>query len=103
MHLIFVLPRFRAAFAGPQPAGGQPFDAGEKAIVAERPADAFGRAQARERIRLGSAGKQLGEIGKALFDRRARTSCRHPRRRDARARSTSANPEAAQPAEPAPD
>jgi hypothetical protein len=31
-----------------------------------------GRAQARERIRLGGAGKQIGEIGKALLDRRAR-------------------------------
>lgn len=49
----FPLFRLRAALAGSQPAFGQPLDAGEKAIVAERPADTFGGAQAVHRNSLG--------------------------------------------------
>ena len=43
---LFPLAGLRPAFARSQPALGQPLDAGEKAIVAERVADAFGRSLA---------------------------------------------------------
>ena len=48
VRLIAFPLRSGSAFARPQPALGQPLDATEKSIVAERPADAFGGAQARE-------------------------------------------------------
>jgi hypothetical protein len=47
-------------------------DAGEKAIIAERPADTLGGAQAIEHIRLRLDGKQIGEAGEAVPDRRQR-------------------------------
>ena len=45
---IFPLGRLRAALARLEAASGQPFDTGEKAVIAERSADALGGAQARD-------------------------------------------------------
>ena len=45
VHLIVFLLRFRSAFARSELALGEALDAGEKAIIAEWPADAFGGAQ----------------------------------------------------------
>jgi hypothetical protein len=95
-HLIPLLlvdrrARLRPALAGPQRSCGQPFDAGEKAIVAERPADAFSAAQALERTRRAgpgylnrfsasisgaSAGVRLPSGVAAVASRLDRASCR---------------------------
>ncbi len=56
--------RLRPTLARLQDAPGSSLDAGEKAIIAERPADALGGAQAIEQVRLRLAGKQIGEAGK---------------------------------------
>jgi hypothetical protein len=46
-------------------APGPSLDAGEKTIVAERPADALGGAQPLEQVGLGLAGQQIGKAGEA--------------------------------------
>ena len=56
----------RPALARLGGASGRSLDAGEEAIAAERPADAFGGAQAVEQVRLRFAGKQIGELGEEL-------------------------------------
>jgi hypothetical protein len=63
------MPPSRARLEG---AAGQSLKTSEKAVVAERPADAFRGAQAGEQFRFGLAGKQIGEAGEAIPDRRQR-------------------------------
>jgi hypothetical protein len=68
--LLLVLRRFRLwpALVRPQCARGHPLNAGRKAIVAERPADAFGCAQAIEQVRLRLVIEQVGKTGKTRAD-----------------------------------
>jgi hypothetical protein len=72
VRLAFVSGRLRPTLARSQRSRGQPLDAGEKALVAERPADAFGAAQTIELGRFRLVIEQIGEAGKALADRRQR-------------------------------
>lgn len=60
--------RLRPAFAGFVDASSASLDAGEKAIISERPANALGGAQTSEQIGLRFAGKQIGKVGKAISD-----------------------------------
>jgi hypothetical protein len=62
--------RFRPALARLEGAFGQPLDAGEKAIVAKRPADTLGGAQRCEQVRLRRTREQIGKIGETILDRR---------------------------------
>jgi hypothetical protein len=63
MNLLLVRRRLRLrpALARSQRPRGPPLDAGEKAIVAERPADALGSAQAVEQVRVRLVIEQIGE------------------------------------------
>src|SRR6185369_8757340 len=61
--------RFRAALARFERAPGQPFDASEKAVVAERPSDALRGAQRCEQFLLWRRVEQVAEAGKAIPDR----------------------------------
>ena len=62
----------RPAFAWFENAPGSALEAGEKAVVSERPTDALRGAQGSEQISLRFACKQIGEIWKAIPDRRQR-------------------------------
>src|SRR3954468_14446398 len=59
--------RLRPALAGLEFAPGSTLEASEKAIVAERPANALGGAQPVEQIRLRLAGQKIGEMRKPLL------------------------------------
>src|SRR5260370_3911137 len=63
---------FRPALAWFEKTPGPSLDAGEKAIVSERPANALCGAQGSKQVRLRLAGKQIGEVRKAIPDRRQR-------------------------------
>jgi hypothetical protein len=59
----------RTAFAGSQHPRSQLLGAGEKAVVAEWPADALGRAQTIEQIRLRLVVNESSEARETLADR----------------------------------